>query len=316
MTPRQSRIGWGILVCLCGCVCLGLSWGNAQTVKDVAPESLLSARTVLYVSSDGTSAHRDAWESTAAYDALEKSGLTELIYRAILFAADQSGQQHEDVRQIITQFTENGFSFGVSLPSIGGPPIPQGTLVLHNAADLKPLLENLITNALGNDLPLSFRTVGSRKVTSGMVPDSPGIEFGWWTEGTNLVIVAGIGAVESTIAVADGDNPNITASPLWAEYRESEPDFELAQVTWLDVATLRETFGLMPVPVPDAPPYTVNDVLAVFGLDGLNAFVYRSGYDGRALKAESIIDAPSPRRGVLSLTNPTPFTLEDLPRFP
>ncbi len=316
MTPRQSRIGWGILVCVCASVCLGLSWSSAQTVKDVAPESLLSARTVLYLSSDGKSAHREAWESTAAYDALEKSGLTDLIVRAVLFAADQSGLQHEDLRQIISQFSENGFSFGVSLPSIGGPPIPQGTLVLHDAADLKPMLETMIRNAVGNELPLSFRTVGSRKITSGMVPDTPGIEIGWWTEGTHLVIVAGMGAVESTIAVADGDIPNITTSQLWAEYRESDTEFEMSQLTWLDVATLRETFGLMPVPVPDAPPYTVNDVLAVFGLDGLNAFVYRSGYDGRALKAESIIDAPSPRRGVLALTNPTPFTLDDLPPLP
>ena len=67
---------------------------------------------------------------------------------------------------------------------------------------------------------------------------------------------------------------------------------------------------------PAAPPVTVGNVLALFGLDGLNTIVTQAGYRGRAMWGETWVEAPAPRKGLLSLSDGEPLTLDSLPPLP
>src|SRR5438105_17764 len=99
MTKRQSLFAWTTLLLLVGSV-VWLVPGIAQDAKSPAPEKLLLADALLYVGWNGTSAHRAAWEKTAAYEAVVKSGLTDVFGRLTDFAAQQAGND-VPVQQIV-----------------------------------------------------------------------------------------------------------------------------------------------------------------------------------------------------------------------
>ena len=192
-------------------------------------------------------------------------------------------------------------------------------MVLHDAAVFEKGLAGLATGAARGEVDFETVKENGRTITRGLVPGTPGVEVGWWSEGSHLVVVAGMNAVDSAVAVADG-GANITASPLWNQYAVGDAGFEVTKVAWLDVATLRETFGGMPLPLPpDAErsrEVTVDEVVSLLGLDELNVVTGRSGYKGRALWSEMDIVAPGPRQGLLSLSDQEAFTLQDLPPLP
>ncbi|HUG92080.1 MAG TPA: DUF1559 domain-containing protein, partial [Planctomycetaceae bacterium] len=89
-------------------------------------------------------------------------------------------------------------------------------------------------------------------------------------------------------------------------------------VGWLDLQTLREMLGEMPLPAPagDGEPLTINRALVPLGLDGLDAVVGRSGYKGKAVWSESALETHGPRRGLLALADQKAITLADLPPLP
>ncbi|HWE38649.1 MAG TPA: hypothetical protein VG406_19020 [Isosphaeraceae bacterium] len=58
------------------------------------------------------------------------------------------------------------------------------------------------------------------------------------------------------------------------------------------------------------------DLLKTFGLDGIRRVIVRWGFQGKALLTLTRIEAPSPRKGVLSLLEPRPFRKDMLPPIP
>src|SRR5690606_38311695 len=124
-----------------------------------------------------------------------------------------------------------------------------------------------------------------RTVTSGLIPRTPGIVVGWWTEGSHLVVATGIDAVRSALDVVEGGE-NITAHPLWAKYAAADPGFTVGTVAWLNTASILENFGGMTIPESqhEGRPegVTINEVAALLGLDGLKTLALQSGYKGRA----------------------------------
>lgn len=223
-----------------------------------------------------------------------------------------------NVKEGLLKIIDNGFSFSLALPEAGnpGPPIPYGTVVLHNAGDLQDSLNAFVKQAAEGEIDFATETVNGREVTSGMVPGAP-IQVGWWNEGNHLVIVVGPNAVESGIAVATGDSPNVTTNPLWKKYA-TDADFEVTTVSWLDMGSLRKQFGGMPIPIPDPDidPFDVNTVLQKLGLHNLGAIAARSGYKGRALWSDSTLESPGEKTGLMAYLDQKPITLDDLPPLP
>jgi hypothetical protein len=318
MSQRQARIGWGLVLGACGGICLSLSIGLAQQTKTPAVETLLPAGSVFYLGFDGYDAHRQAWENTAAHDALYKTGLIDAVKKIIVRAGAQADSNEFDLfKQAFEHISDKGLSLAIALPAPGaGPPLPWATVVVHQGANMEAGLADLIEQAAEGTMEFKETQVQGRKVTSGMVPRSPGVEIGWWTEGSHLVIAVGINAVESTIAVASGGSANITTNPLWKKYRDGKTDFEVASVGWLDFGSLRQSFGEVPIPSPSNPQLTVNQVLETLGLDTLGALACQSGFKGKAMWSATEIQAPAPRKGLLALADQKPISMADLPPLP
>jgi prepilin-type processing-associated H-X9-DG protein len=248
----------------------------------------------------------------------------DLVTKVVAAVQQQTGGQEGPaghVAQAATHIMDHGVSLAVSAgDGAAGPPTPWAVLVLHDAAMMEEALAQLAVGASRGEIDFQTSEMGDRSVTHGVIPNSPGVELGWWTEGQHLVVVAGINAVKSAVSVADGTTPNISTSPLWKKYRDADAGFEATSVAWLDFAALRQRFGGMPLPIPsedpNQPPVRIDDILQIVGLNTLNSVVHRSGYKGRAIWSETDIEAPGPRTGLLALSDQEPISLADLPPLP
>ena len=314
MTPRQTRYSWGLFAGILG-VALTLTIADAQNSKASGPEELMPAGTVLFIGHDGAEKHKVAWEKTAAHQAMYESGMVEVLEKLANFVTEQVGAEgNPEIEAAVEHLEAHGASLAVSLPTGQGPPIPQVTVVLHKAAKYEEMLGGVVRNlGFTIGIQLDEQEVSERSVTSTMIPNTPGIEVGFWAEGEHLVIVAGPNAVKTGVAVAAGEAPNLTSSELWKKYNYNTKGFEATSVTWLDVKSIRKLFGGMPVPTPGK---TVNDVLKTLGVHNLDAVAYQYGYKGKSLWSETAIEIDGPRTGLLALCDQKPMTLEDLPPLP
>ena len=260
MSQRQSRIAWGTVLGLLGLVCVGLSLGQAPNAKRPAVETLLPAGAIVYVGVVGQDAQQEAWEKTAAHDALYKTGLMAVIEKAM---SSFGGEQAQDERLKALQkglkhIQAKGFSLVISLPpaDFQGPPIPSVVAVLHDAAVLEAGLNKMLKEYAEAELEITEKEIQGRKVSSVAIPEVPlPLEVSWWSEGPHLVIAAGISTPESTIAesiiaVATGKAPNITTDANWKKYQAGNADFDVAFVGWFDFGSLRQRFGGIPIPLP------------------------------------------------------------------
>ena len=321
---RTRRLSF--LVALVVLIGLGIGWGyvqgQGQTRKSaatapIATESLLPEDSVLLARVDGSLLHAEAFQKTAAYDALYKSGLVRFFEKTFHRAKGMAGpvpvKPYLDALQLIC---DKGFSVGVS-PGMGDQGRqPFGVIVLHEGASLDKVLSSIVQLAGNEELKAEKKTIGKRTVVRMDIPDSPGVEVGWWAEGKHLIVAVGINGIEQAMAVADGKTPNVTANPLWAKYSQSK-ESELTSFGWLNVVPLRAIFGGMPVPTQNQDqPTTVQELLLVLGLDNLNSIGMQAGIKGRSLTSVTSIDAPGERRGLLSLLDQELMTIKDLPPLP
>lgn len=321
MSIRQKRsVAIGFLLIA---VSVGVGFTFAQPKQLVAPEKLLPASAVIYVGMDGGLAHQEAWQKTAAYEALYQSGLMEFVGRIFADLRQATGGEQGIAGQaggVFQHVTEHGASLAVVLDAQPGqPPLPWAVLVVHDAAKYADGVMQLAQMAARGEVEFQKTDKQGRSVTHGILPRTPGVEVGWWSEGEHLVFVAGMQAVDSAIAVADG-GANITTNPLWQQYAVADAGFEAGNAGWLDFQALLKTFGAMPVPNSqnDSHPngVTINEIAKIAGLDGLKTVAGRTGYKDRALWSEFHIDAPSPRQGLLKLMDQKTMSLGDLPPLP
>jgi prepilin-type processing-associated H-X9-DG protein len=319
MTKRKPLLVGTILLALVTGV-VSLVPGFAQDVKSPAPEKLLPADALLYVGWDGTAAHRAAWEKTAAYEAVVKSGLGDVIAKLTEFAEQQAGPG-APVRQVVgglESLLGSGFYLAVGAPNSGdGPPAPQATLVVPGGAAAIVQINALTGQvAAAGAAEIENEKVGPRAVTRMRIREMPGMEFGWWAEGKHLVIAAGMGAVDTALNTAAGKSPTIETSAVWKKYR-AKADFEVALTTWIDLAAIRKIAGPIPVspPVAGQPPTTVADILKSIGLDKIGPAAMRLGFKGKAVWSETTLEAPAPRTGLLAWDS-KPVALVDLPPLP
>jgi prepilin-type processing-associated H-X9-DG protein len=310
-------------------IAAGVTWSFAQPGEQgEAPDpiTLLPQHSLLFFSTDGHDEHASAWEQTAAHQAVDQSGLSALVDKTldsvqVLADSQGAGPVAELLRGLISHVRNRGVSLAMTVvPPQGGPPLGYAVLVLHDGARFEEALSELVRAAADGELNFDTIDQAGRNVTFALIPDSPGVEIGWWQERGHLVVVAGIQAVNSALTVMTGDAPNATASPLYENYVAAERDFEAVTTGWLDMASIRQLVSGIPLPMetgPEAPgPLTVGEVLKMVGLSNLNSVVSVSGYKGPALWSETWVDAPGKRTGLLGMAEGAPLTLDDLPPMP
>ncbi|MCA8985141.1 MAG: DUF1559 domain-containing protein [Planctomycetaceae bacterium] len=303
----KVRVGMALTILAVSAIA-GWTTVQAFMVQQTEPESLLPAGTFLVSHLDGRKQHEEAYAQTAEYDAFHASGLADLFSRTIdfLIARDDSGTG-EKVRQAVRDLFDNGLLLG-SYISEEGPPIPSVVLVLPEGGSWGRDAMSLINNALRQQgAELERKRIEGRQVARIDIPNTPGLEFGMWQEGSHLVLVVGPNAVASTIACATGKTANITTNARWKEIRDAKLDFSQNNLTWLDWQRLQEVYGGIPLPTPQGQELTVAEILAFIGLDKLDHVTFRSGYKGRSLWSESTLAGLGQAGGQLTLENLPPL---------
>lgn len=295
-------------------VAFNWTWAQARA-RQAEPLALVPAGTVLLFHGTGDAINEDAWRNTAAYEAFRKSGLLDSLSTMVREAIEQVPDERSHAVIEILQFvSEHGLTASVGLPPGDGPAIPYLTVVAHDAGPHGGVL-NQFVELLGPDAEVLEDTISGRMVSRFLIPETPGVEVGWWAEGEHLVLTVGIGAVDAAIAVAEGSGPNFAATPLGKKIA-AKPDFDRTGFVCFDFSKLRDRFGAIPLPGPDKK--TVATILATLGLDSFNHILMQTGYRGRSLWNTVDVDAPAPRKGLMGLASPggPTMTLNDLPPLP
>jgi len=319
MLRRRASVSTGIVLSLC--VVSGLAWSlfGLQATPDTAIDKLHPAKPVMLYVWDGFAAHQKAWDATAAKKSLIDSGLGAQIDKLLAFVAAETGEPGAELaHKIFLQLFEKGASFSVALGSGKNPlPMPQVTLILHGSAGFERQLNQLLLAGPLNSLNPSTQTIAGRKVTRVAIPNSPGVEVGWWTEGGHLIVAGGIQGIESALAIAQGKAPNLSTNPLVQKLRTAK-DFEVASYGLLDLKTVLDLARNIPVPAPsdEQEPTTVGEILKIAGLDRLGMVSGRWGFRGEAVVSDSTLQAPAPLTGLMSLFDQKPLTMAELPAMP
>lgn len=310
-------LGAGILAIVFS---VGEEGGLAQNQKPVKPEHLVPANPVVFISIDGPAKSKDAFEKTAMHDAIYKSGLADVIQKLFMSIGNANGVADAVeglLLKIGEHFNQNGAIVSVSVAQTlpNAPPLPQLQIIFPEAGTFGEAIAGLLQNV---PVPINSQEIKGRTVNSFVIPGSPGVEVGLWVEGKHLVVVAGIGAVASHIAVADGTEKNVTQGDVWAKYGPQTADFDLTGSVWIDIGQLAKTYGPIPLPVPDrdGQPLDVNYFLKALGFDNLGVAVLRSGYKGRAVWNESVLEVKGEKRGLIALGDQPSMTVADLPALP
>lgn len=292
-------------------------WAYAQrNATNVNSEMLLPRTPVLFAKFDGAALHVDAYRKTAAYEAFETSGLM-AVFERLLAAFNDAGPEAARFAEAGTHLQEHGLSLAIAVePPEQGPPRVWGTIVVHEAGGHENVLGELFGMFTQGQVETSTETRGGRMITSGVIDDTP-FEFGWWSEKNHIVIAVGMGAIDSALAVADGDAENLSTSPLWARYTAKRTGYEQTGFGWLNLVPLREMFGGMPIPTQQGnEPATVLNALEALGLANLDQLAGRVGYQGRSQWSEFELVAPGESKGLMALARQKPFKLTDLPALP
>jgi hypothetical protein len=310
-------IGAGVLAVMFSA---GEQGTQAQNRKVATPAQLVPENAVLFANIDGPAKHKDALEKTAMHDAIYKSGLADVVEKLIMSVANAhglGGAIEGPLAQVGEHFNQHGVMLSISLHDSlpNAPALPQVQFIFPEAAVFGKQIDGLLQNL---PLPINNREVNGRSVNSIVIPNSPGVEIGFWVEGKHLVLVAGIGAVDAHLAVAAGESKNVTQGAAWAKYGPQTADFDLTASFWIDAGQLAKTYGAIPLPVPgsDGEPLTVNYFLDALGFDNLGVASVRSGYKGRAVWSESVLEVKGNRNGLIALGDQPSITLADLPALP
>jgi hypothetical protein len=283
--------------------------------EERAPESLLPADSAIYLGFDGTEKHKAEWEKTAFYESLDKTHFLSTLTDLALSYIPEDAATKQDVRQLLEVICRRGVSVAVGFPK--GQTVPRVVVVLHQASALAARLDAFAPRFLGEGRKPETLTLRSRRVTRAIFP-SIRAELGWWLEGGNLVLVFGEGAVDAVLDVADGKAPALPSTANWRKFREEPKDFHAIAAAWCDVAAVRARYGDQEIQKQtDAQPgFTVAQLIHVLGGARMGCLAWRCGLKDRAIVSEGVIEAPSPRTGILALADQAPISLADLPPLP
>lgn len=285
--------------------------------EERAPESLLPADAVVYFGWDGTEKHKTAWEKTACYEAIDKTHLVKTIADfALSYIPADSPVPQEAVRQLFEGIARQGISVSLSCPKEHA--LPQVVIVLHHAAGLEGGFNSAIPKIADKNVKFETSTIRGRHVTRTKFESAHGAELAWWADGGHLVLVFGEGAVDAALDVAEGKSSPITQTANWHKYREEPADFQAIAAAWCNVAALHARYGdyVMQEKTDRSPKFTVGELIDILGGERLVSVGLRIGLKDRALVSDCVIEAPSPRTGILALADQNPITLGNLPPLP
>jgi hypothetical protein len=314
------------------------------------PEQLIPAGVQVYARWDGVAVHRDQYSQTALGQLLGhdlaplRRELLELYPRLLRSEVTEKhlldGLTPERLAKIHAAVAESGklldvlAEHGVIVAAeIGQPPglwqmavtaaqaafkkdadptalLPRVNvlIVVPEAADQAgAILSTLRIFEAGKVLEFKDETVARRKIMHA-VKDA--VHFAAWVEGKHVVINIGTAPPADTLARFESHEPRVDSNPLYK--RLSADGFRTDVRAFVDAKSLFDIarrFAILADP-------TFGDKLDALGVGGVQAVLYRGGFDGSQMRQLIEVDVPGPRRGLLRLAGGQPLSLDRLPPLP
>ena len=210
-----------------------------------------------------------------------------------------------EATKVLSLLGQNGF---ILAAEVRGITIPGGqvTLIIPNAgARPEPALGamRLITNL--TKAPVKRRKIEGRDVQFLVLGLAT---LAWWAEGQHFVIsLATEPAAEMVKNMSAPTGPRLTDNPVFKRLQAMK-QFETSSRAFLDVAALAK----LTAPLHKDVPKLLDDL----GVNGVKSVAFWSGFDGPAERVLVELDAPGPRKGLLTLFHGKPFRLGDVPALP
>lgn len=289
----------------------GWTWAQPRGPA-IRPQQLHPADAIAYLQYDGTTGQEAAWKQTAAYEALVESGLWDAAQKWIAGFAGEN-RPAQVAQAVALRVLTHGASLSVTTVPGDEHPQPAATLVLHDGATLKDDVAALLAVA---GAPGETATIGKTTVLRGVISGQPHGEWTLWTAGEHLIVTFGAQAVERTAKLIDGAAPDITQARLWKQANAAPQGVVLNALGWVDMQQLRRSVGEVSLKGGDSPFETVDDLLEVLGLGGVQELVAQQGFEGRNCWSQSLLNSTGPRTGLMEMFGGQPFKLTDLPPIP
>jgi hypothetical protein len=262
-----------------------------------------AANLLVFAEFDGLDAHTDAWRQTAAHDILTKTttgAMFEHIFEH-LAARDMSGSPSaEALSTLLSHVVRRGFAFGIVRP----PANPRPTVIAFIArgagqSPIRSLCDRLLRETATGRRPVQTATHRGREISSLMSPAGQGAA--WWFEKDDLVVALNSPeGIDSLLTTLEGQEPSAADHPLRNQLSQTSAGFSPVGWAFFDMAAL--------------PPLTPD--LQQLGLAALKRVDYRWGFENRAIKTITRLEAPKPRGGLFALLDQPSFRRADLPPLP
>ena len=282
---------------------------GAQT----GPERLLPKGTQIFFHWDGLNAHRADYEKTAVGQMMkeETGAFLSALWDWLNDAAELAGQADpqapvmiKDALKTLAGISKNGLAFSIEVKRVN-PPQAQFTLVLPKGAGkdgtLLPFIRKITDLAQAN---VQETKVGKRTVQSISVPF---VNFGWWDEGDDAVVVIGTDEPSAHAKAIDANETGLGQSALFRQVAGFK-EFKIWSRGYLDVD------GLAKMGSEYSPE--VSRLIEDLGLKSMKSITFVSGFDGLAERSVTEVDIPGPRKGLLALASNKKITLANMPPLP
>lgn len=279
-------------------------------------ESYLPASAVAAFVIDGTAAHQPAISETAAWQALDESGLRDRVFDVLqTLAATLGAEEARQGREMLEHVMQHGLAAAISLDGDGGGVAPWSVLVLRDAGSFQGFLEGALGQLRNSDIRIERTTLSGHEVAS-IAPGGESARLSWWTDAGHLVVTFGANAPQQLLRILDSPDQSITSNAHYDRLRNDDR-FTVDALGWFDTAALIERFG--DVPVPDTPgdtAVTVRDLLQMLGVQNVEGLTMQTGYNGAACWSRSALAVEGEMTGLLALLRQRTMTLDDLPPLP
>jgi hypothetical protein len=290
------------------------------------PEALLPASTQLYLRWDGVDAHALEYSKTALGKMM--AGDTGKFINSVMtqlqdslggsLTADQllAGASPEKLKKLQADAKEvpgllklvsgHGFILAAEVKNID-PPQVEVTIIVPGAGDKSSSLFAAFRLAAA----LSEVEVKESKYAGKAVGhiDAGPVQIAWWLDGKDAIIAAGTDAAEGLVKrrSAASNEAKITSNPLYKKVTAFK-EFPTAARGYMDVPNMVK--GLT------STSKDAQKLVADLGIDNIKSITFYSGFDGETDRGVVEMDAPEPRKGLLSLYAGKPFKVADLPPMP
>ncbi|MCI0682192.1 MAG: hypothetical protein L0Y71_08815 [Gemmataceae bacterium] len=293
--------------------CLAVMIVPACACAQAGPERYLPPRTQIYVHWDGFDAHRATYEKSALGQMMkgDTGKFFDAVWDWINDAAEVAGQADpqapamiKDGLKSLSGISKHGFALSIEAKGIV-PPQAQLTLVFPKAAGKGGVMLPLIRRAADQaGAPVQDTKVGNRTIQHVSVPF---VNFGWWNEGDDAVIMIGTDDPVAYARLIDSNETGLAQTPLYRQVTAFK-EFPIWARGYVDMASLAKVGG-------DVSP-EVSRLVEDLGLKSLKSITFVSGFDGPAERSVTEIEISGPRKGLLALAGQKKISLARLPAMP